>query len=273
MYLRELCLACDVPVVPVEYLSKCEGIIYNRVPKCGSTTMSAALRRTSKANEYAYIWILNYQFTVTQNIVKAFVHNMTSHRRFVLINHHFLFNFNQYINKTLLYINIIREPVSWFISSYNYYHYQSPGYKNKWWNRAPMLTCINDSKCFNYIIQNFGAVRFLCGVQPICNQSQSGGALQLAKRNVDSAYLLVGVTEELETFTILLEHFLPHMFKNMSQMQLSKKRNVTKQKENVTTTTISTLANLLPYELDLYQFVKQRFHKIQKAALPTKVVV
>ena len=268
MYLRELCLECDVPVIRIEYLKKCEGIIYNRVPKCASETMGARLRKASKVNKYTYYWLINYNHTLTKDTVQGYVDKITKQDRFVLVGHHFLVNFTQYINDTLLYINLIREPVSWFISSYFYYKTQSIGYKGLWWNQRPMVECIADPECFNFIIHKFGAVRFLCGVSPVCNEPQSDGAVQLAKRNVDQTYLLVGITEEIDMFTQLLEYFLPHMFSNITRTQLPTKLHVTKQKGNVTEKTKSSLARLLGHEIELYQHVKQRFYKIHQAILP-----
>ena len=275
MYIHELCLDCEVPIIPLKYLQHCEGLIYNMVPKCGSSSMRARLRTASRINGFAFHCIGNHRFNLPRAKVDKYVSMMSEQDRFMLVSHHYLFKFSKYMrpNDTVLFMNLIREPVDWFISAYSYFHTQSAHYTGKWWSRGPMGQCMDDSKCFNHVVQTFGAVRFLCGNDDICNNSQSDGAVQLAKRNVDQVYMLVGITEELNAFTVLLEHFLPHMFRNISQAQTFIHKKITKQKENPTDAAKVLLAKLLPYEIELYQYVKQRFLKIKRAILPNDSVM
>lgn len=53
---------------------------------------------------------------------------------------------------------------------------------------------------------------------PVCRNAGSRWALEQAKYNLINEYLLVGVTEELEDFVLILEAALPHFFKGAMEL-------------------------------------------------------
>lgn len=52
----------------------------------------------------------------------------------------------------------------------------------------------------------------------MCRNAGSRWALEQAKYNLVNEYLLVGVTEELEDFIMILEAALPHFFKGATEL-------------------------------------------------------
>lgn len=53
---------------------------------------------------------------------------------------------------------------------------------------------------------------------PVCRNTGSRWALEQAKYNLINEYLLVGVTEELEDFVLILEAALPRFFKGATEL-------------------------------------------------------
>lgn len=53
---------------------------------------------------------------------------------------------------------------------------------------------------------------------PVCRNAGSRWALEQAKYNLVNEYLLVGVTEELEDFVLILEAALPRFFKGATEL-------------------------------------------------------
>lgn len=53
---------------------------------------------------------------------------------------------------------------------------------------------------------------------PVCRNAGSRWALEQAKYNLINEYLLVGVTEELEDFVLILEAALPRFFKGATEL-------------------------------------------------------
>ena len=111
VFKQTLCLDCRQPFVAKQYLAKCQQIIYNRVPKCASTTMGEILDRHAKINNYTFIWITGYQYVITEDERKLYLKKMTriGKHHFVLASHHYFFDFNEYTNHSSLYINLVRE--------------------------------------------------------------------------------------------------------------------------------------------------------------------
>ncbi|MEQ2300958.1 Heparan sulfate 2-O-sulfotransferase 1 [Ameca splendens] len=61
-------------------------------------------------------------------------------------------------------------------------------------------------------------IPFFCGHHSECWNAGSRWALEQAKYNLVNEYLLVGVTEELEDFIMILEAALPRFFKGAADL-------------------------------------------------------
>jgi hypothetical protein len=57
-----------------------------------------------------------------------------------------------------------------------------------------------------------------CGHEPICKAFNSFEVLQRAKANVEMAYPVVGVLEDVNKTLVLLEKKLPHIFLGASKV-------------------------------------------------------
>jgi len=139
-----LCLNCSQSVVVKSSIAKCQQIIYYRVPKSGSTTMGEVLKLQAKAAHYRYIWITWFQYIINQTERELYLKRISTvkNHRFVLVSHHYFFDFNKYLDGSLSYINVIREPILWFMSAYSYFRTQSKHFRNKWRNNRQTDKCV-----------------------------------------------------------------------------------------------------------------------------------
>ncbi|KAL6031559.1 hypothetical protein STEG23_006671, partial [Scotinomys teguina] len=123
-----------------------------------------------------------------------------------------------------VYINIIRDPVSRFLSNYFFRRFGDWRGEQNHMIRTPSMRqeeryldineCIleNYPECSNPRL--FYIIPYFCGQHPRCREPGEW-ALERAKLNVNENFLLVGILEELEDVLLLLERFLPHYFKDV----------------------------------------------------------
>ena len=130
-----------------------------------------------------------------------------------------------------------------------------------------VLECVRDLTCVKYIVNTFGAVKFICGVNSICNNTMSYDAVQLAKTRLNEDYLLIGITEDIHSFMVILEHLLPDIFSSLTNVTKIDRINVTKYKARKTDEIEHILFSVLNFEIDLYKYVKQRFYQYKQAIL------
>ena len=101
-------------------------IIYNRIPKAGSTTLMTILEKLADRNNYNFVTPEPYHdhWKVKRAVVKA----LDSGGRTVICNH---FNFPEFLyGKDIAYVNILRNPVDKCVSTYYYARY---GYREVEW--------------------------------------------------------------------------------------------------------------------------------------------
>lgn len=122
-------------------------IVYNRIPKTGSTTMMTLLKTLASLNNFTFVFPLpKYRHEV---IEKAILDAISSGHRTLICNH---FNFPEiYYGHKVAYINILRSPIRRCISAYYYNRY---GNRNKFL-KADYVQRFGE---FNYYIWNYGAI-------------------------------------------------------------------------------------------------------------------
>jgi hypothetical protein len=93
-------------------------------------------------------------------------------------------------------------------------------------------------------------------------------AVQLAKTRLNEDYLLIGITEDIHSFMVILEHLLPDIFSSLTNVTKIDRINVTKSKARKTDGIEHILFySVLNFEIDLYKYVKQRFYQYKQTIL------
>ena len=100
-------------------------LIYNRVSKCGSTTMLNLIRRLSKRNRFYHahstIYSKRHISSGAQKQLAAKVTKLRKLKKPHLFDRHLhMLNFTAFGYPQPMYINIVRDPVARFVSGYYY---------------------------------------------------------------------------------------------------------------------------------------------------------
>jgi len=255
-------------------------VVYNRVPKTGCTTIANLLFDIAFENE---IYVMSYKITnynprLSLRYQYSFVWNITqwtSHRPALLHGHMAYINFGQFGAPEPLYINVIRDPIDRLVSHYYFRRYGDNLQKN--WKRDPKY----ELKTFNECIQEKGwecqpemlwhQIPFLCGMNAECWETDSEWALEEGKRNVLTKYFLVGVTEQINDFIMVLEANLPTLFRGLTgKLEAGQKSHMrsTSHKDPLSEESLNFLKSSKTYKMEqeLYDFTKDLFNKIKSSS-------
>lgn len=254
-------------------------IIYNRVPKTGSTSfvnMAYDLCRKRRFN------VLHVNVTGNSHVLSMadqyrFVNNVTKwrERRPALYHGHFGYiDFQQFGSKEQpLYVNILRKPLDRLVSYYYFLRYGDDYrphlIRKKHGDKKTFDECVQLKHADCSLERMWLQVPFMCGQASACWVPGNAWALQKAKENLVSKYLLVGVTEELTDFVSLLEAALPNFFRGASDYYLNSNRSHlrrTNQKFDPSEETIKKIqeSKIWQLENELYEFAREQFHFVKK---------
>ncbi|XP_064411418.1 uronyl 2-sulfotransferase a [Latimeria chalumnae] len=256
-------------------------VVYNRVGKCGSRTVVLLLRILSeKLGFHLVVSDVHNKTRLTKNEQAELMKNITTAEQPYLFTRHIHFlNFTRFGMEQPVHINIIRDPVSRFLSNYFFRRFgdwrseqnrmiRTPGMKDEE-RYLDIDECILDNypECSNPRL--FYVIPFFCGQHPKCREPGLW-ALERAKQNVNENFLLVGILEELEDVLLILERLLPHYFKDVISIYKSpgyKKlgnMTVTVKKQTPSPEAIQVLYQRMKYEYDFYYFVREKFHMLKR---------
>nr|CAH7763751.1 unnamed protein product [Callosobruchus chinensis] len=253
-------------------------ILYNRVPKTGSTSFVGIAYDLCKRNKFH---VLHVNITANSNLVTLenqvkFVTNVTRWNAMkpALYHGHFAFlDFEKFGIPKPLYINLIRRPLDRFVSYYYFVRY-GDNYRpylvrKKHGNTMTFDECVNKRLAECDPNHMWLQVPYFCGHSANCWKPGNKWALNEAKKNLVTNYFLVGVTEELEDFIVLLEQSIPRMFKGATEYFLSSNRShlrKTVQKELPSEETIQKIKQSVVWQMEneLYEFALEQFHFTKK---------
>ncbi|XP_001656685.2 heparin sulfate O-sulfotransferase [Aedes aegypti] len=255
-------------------------VIYNRVPKTGSTSFVNLTYDLCRKNAFH---VLHINITANMHVMSLpnqirFVRNVTA---WDAMKPAFYHGHLAYLNFAKLgvpaarplYINLIRKPLDRLVSYYYFLRYGDDYRPHLVRHRAgDTMTfdeCVSRQKPDCDPTNMWLQIPFFCGHAAECWKPGSTWALEQAKRNLVNEYFLVGVTEEMDEFIELLEVALPRFFKGATDhFRKSSKSHLrrTKSKVEPQSETISQIqkSSIWQMENELYEFALEQFHFIQK---------
>ncbi|XP_014677747.1 PREDICTED: heparan sulfate 2-O-sulfotransferase 1-like [Priapulus caudatus] len=115
-------------------------------------------------------------------------------------------------------------------------------------------------------------VPFFCGHDSNCWEPGNPWALQQAKHNLVNNYFLVGLTEELGDFVSILEVSLPRFFKGAQELYTSGKKSHLRKTFNKASPAPETIAKIeatrvWQMESEFYEFARDQFHFQKKRTM------
>lgn len=160
------------------------------------------------------------------------------------ISGHFPLGLHQYIKKPVLYIALIRNPIERAISNTNF-DFQR-GY-------------ISEKEALEYLLNSDidnPQTRMIAGathMQGKCSEN----TLLIAKKNIDANFLLLGVTEDTNSFIQILASIQGWGPLALTRSQVTGDKVITEPSPTI----INSLKEKHKYDLLLYEFAKQRWYR------------
>lgn len=251
-------------------------VFHNKLPKTGSTTMHNIVGLLSRRNNFTYWKIMSgvMKFGDESTLVQAL--RMRYREPFFLLQHHYWMDFEKYDMVQPTFVNMIREPVTWFQSHYSFMKYgansrkANSGVENL---SEDIEACIKeeDKLCQG---NPWTYIEFFCGSDKFCNQIKNGDeeskakVVDIAKRRVINQYYVVGILEQFEDTLRMFETMLPDFYSGAMTAWKSDyiqfRRNQTKTIKGAPLAPDAReyLAyNALKYETDFYFFCRFLFNE------------
>ena len=261
-------------------------LIYNRIPKTGSTSLMHLPYKLYK-NNHLNVMFVNISggptsYTMSTKNQINFVHNITqwTARHPAIFHGHFAYvdvdKFKAETGAKTAYINVIRQPIERLISYYYFLRYGDDFRINK------IRSKMGDKVTFDECVANrqpdcdprklWLQVPWFCGHSRRCwSPPGNSWALEQAKQNLVNKYWLVGVTEELDTFIEVLEWMLPKFFEGATDLYKREgeigKNHIRKtiHKDSISEDTLAVLQSTKVWKVEheFYEFAYQQFKWIK----------
>nr|XP_002130122.1 uronyl 2-sulfotransferase-like [Ciona intestinalis] len=258
-------------------------VVYNRVPKCGSMSMTTLCYRLGGANGFKVASPYedgekpNKNEEEEANFVE-FLHEQSP--GYMYIRHQYFIDFTRFGQKQPLYVNMIRDPVSRFES---FYYFSRFGNERGGGGASSRMSEIRRQESIDECIQRrrqecikpyWQVVPYFCGQDPGC-MSRSKWAVDKAKQNIKEHYVFVGILEDLDNSLKVLEAILPSYFNDASNIYLNpenermKHETHTRNKRETSEAARDFLKSetSLKLEYDLYEFVKSELENLKTLVL------
>ncbi|XP_037827683.1 heparan sulfate 2-O-sulfotransferase pipe-like [Lucilia sericata] len=259
-------------------------LFFNRLEKVGSVSMAQLIKSLSLVNNFIPHRNAAYDRTpqqLTPEVETEFAEELMSlPDASSYVEHTNWINFTMHDLPRPIYMNLIRHPVQKVISAY--YFLRTPAVYARYSDSVQMTTeelnmsfnecvkrqikpyCVFDS----HTLYNRDWRRFslhFCGNKKICKQFNSQTATQIAKRNIEQDYAVVGTWEETNITLTVLEHYIPRFFKDATKIFYSDgnkyHKNATPHKTELEPEVEAKLKIQFGFEIELYNFCLQRLYK------------
>jgi len=249
-------------------------LVYNRVPKCGSQTLSMLINQLSRRNGFLSKAVFQVGETPErspseQRAFMAELEGYAKDQKVLFTRHQYFINFDTIGWKDQpLYMNLIRDPVDRFVSFYYFSRYgnkraQDAGRSKQQVPNDLVNESIDDCitrrrrECIEPI---WHTVPYICGNDKICMKRHEA-SVQQAKQNIDSKYIVVGILEQLNATLKVLEAILPDFFAGaVAQLDAIRNDTYTVNKKKLSDAAREYLQQdtSLSLEYDLYNHAKTR---------------
>lgn len=269
------------------------GFIYhNKLPKCGSTTMHAILGVLARWNNFRYLklepsLVKFFDGEKMSKLINTLLERKKVEKPFFIFKHHYFFNASAYGLETPTWINVIRDPLTWFESNFYFKRFgweRQPGSRRREDQDLTIDQCVakNHEDCRRV---KWKYNQFLCGNAPVCtghSEAEKKKASEIAKLNIAKNFYLVGILEQFIDTLHLFEKVMPKYYDRaieaLNSEGVQHTINMTKTQHKTPMSEESRhyfRTGPLRYESDVYEFAKKIFNErleqanIEKYVKPT----
>lgn len=253
-------------------------IIYNRVPKTGSTSLMGMTYELCASNRFH---VLHVNTSRNSHILsledqRRFAFNITNWKEMqpaVFHGHVAFVDFAKFGLPQPVYINLIRDPIQRLVSHYYFLRFGDDFrpyvVRKRKGNKVSFDECVKRKERDCDPVNMWLQIPFFCGQSFNCWIPGSEWALEQAKRNLLNEYLVVGVTEEMRDFVSLLEVVLPRFFAGVTAMYDEGSKSHLRKTYNKIQPLPETVRKLRGnkiwrMEQEFYDFALDQFHFLKK---------
>ncbi|XP_045124770.1 heparan sulfate 2-O-sulfotransferase hst-2-like isoform X2 [Portunus trituberculatus] len=274
-------------------------LVYNRIPKCASSTMQTVLRWCARWLGFEHVSSEVYdERQLKQEARRRFVQMLTafntaspsspsalsssssssSSSSFSYDRHLYYIDFVAEGAETHpVYINVVREPIERFISSFYYVRSKerlariaAKGHlkvkpSSYWLNRTVEQCVMNGEAECSFVngTKQETVITYFCGHQEFCKTVGSSEALQRAKQVVAERYSVVGLVGHMEMSLQLMQTLVPGFLKGALDFYFNirkkkEKLNRNSHKPAVPREVRQELRRRMGNDIDFYNFLRQR---------------
>ncbi|XP_071947251.1 heparan sulfate 2-O-sulfotransferase 1-like [Antedon mediterranea] len=260
-------------------------IIYNRVPKTGSTSFTNIAYDLCVENEFNVLHInttrnMHVMALADQMRFVVNITNWTARKPAFYHGHLGFIDFTRFGSiQQPIYINLIRQPLERLVSYFYFLRYGDDYRPNmrrtKQGDKMTFDECVSKEMPECLPEKLWMQIPFFCGHFQECWNPGSEWALQQAKYNLVTNYLVVGLTEEMEDFIAVLEATVPSMFTGALELYQHGKRShlrKTSTKIDPSAATIAKIKNSIVWKMEdeFYNFARTIFHDVKRRTLHVK---
>ena len=249
-------------------------LVYNRVPKAGSSSMTNLLSKLSSKNNFDMLGWFDLPSHDYDAVRDAIQKALKSNKKTVIAQH---FHFPELVDGDRVgYINVMRNPISRCTSQYYYLRYGDRSEKDREkilekFGDLSIDDCINSGNltCFN--CEGWRQAIFFCGRDGgVCKQMSADSILERAKSTIDVHYT-VGAIEDFEGTVKVMEKLYPSFFKGgMDILAKVKPQRVTKGIEQYippSEDSKKVIQGILRQDMDLYKYVVDKLEIMKQTCL------
>lgn len=270
-------------------------IFHNKIPKSGSTTLANIVHTLEVKNNFKLRHFhpcveepcdkLSDGRAHSDKMVRSIrpdLKRATPDKPLMVIKHHLYTNFTMYGMEEPTWINVAREPVSRFVSSYYFRRYgfnRHSGARNKkvldgqWSVDMDLEECVDKGapECSDESNQAF--LEYICGSPEIWPECQAIAGvnmektLERAKEHVMRNYLVIGVLEDFDNTLRLFERLIPSIFNGAKLVyddigaEISNQTSTSHKHEITAEARRKLERGPLRYQVDLYNMIKKLYNE------------
>jgi hypothetical protein len=225
-------------------------LLYNRLPKCGSSTMQYLFQKLSKQNKFITLSVNNTFWTdlesdKNKHLRKKFIHQINEKRKDgkfqlgkrIIVDGHWLQTEFKYKNfhQPFEYIQLIRECHSrrrsfFYYSLYDSYASRHAKINNMSWEHLQHVlhsndpdSCLNDTSCLlksgnHAFTKNPIELKHICGTK--CNMKQNEPNKSLMRLIDHNRLTVLGILEKMNEFIEMLECAYPNFLRGIGSIYM-----------------------------------------------------
>ncbi|KAJ8035246.1 Uronyl 2-sulfotransferase [Holothuria leucospilota] len=171
-----------------------------------------------------------------------------------------------YKRSNVLYINVVRDPIDRFVSAF--YFAQNGDVSGI----GPHKTNETNITIDEYVKKSLDLhedIRRPLSYFFLSDASEDEERnVQIAKRNIEKYFSLVGISEQMDHVTILLQKLFPDLLSGLNNIYRNKNAKMAKATSTIgkvppSPETVAILKNKLRHDYDLYEYIKKRFYDLR----------